>query len=296
MSESKSETQSANATSSTSVGDLFQMDVEPFLRRILGVSVVTCQKSFFGDDAGEDGLLVANQLTQAGQGGFLKLMNQSKRNKVKNIDSQNFETDMLVKVSQLEATALEDLVLVHDVDDVCDIKEDLFLLAEFGTTSDRNVNDTVAAKMCQLEKNITFFSLKHDPVTCAVLVTTQNVKTKCLAFLKKNRAHLPRLHALMIKARFFNYFRGNSLSVVLLLSLGQLTLLVEWSLSQREHERDAHVEQIAANLDDQAQQIDALRQHDEQKAQQINDQAQQINDQARQIQELRAMMAKITSK
>jgi hypothetical protein len=212
MSEAKSETQSANATSSissaASVGDLFQVDVEPYLRRILGVPVVSCTRSFSGD-AGEHGRVVAELLTQ---GGLLELMNLSKRNKVKKIDSQNFETDMLVKASQLEATALEDLVLVHDSANVCDIKEDLFLLAEFGTTSDRNVDDTVLAKMCQLERNIAFFSCKHEPVTCAVLVTTQNVKVKCLAFLNKHQAHLPRLNALMSKARFFNYFRGNSLS------------------------------------------------------------------------------------
>ena len=75
-----------------------------------------------------------------------------------------------------------------------------------------------------------------------------------------------------------------------------LTVFVGWSLSQREQERDAHVKHLAEilevereQLDDQAQQLDALRQADEQKAQ-------QLDDQALQIQELRVMIEKMASK
>lgn len=199
----------SETSSATFVGDLFQADVEPDFHRLLGVPVENLQRKYYSD-AGEDGRVVAQKLTEEG---LLELMNRSKRKKTKIIDPDKFETDMLVKAGQFEASALEDLVLVHDSANVCDIKEDVFLLAEFGTTSDTNVENTVKTKMCQLERNIAFFSRKHEPVTCAVLVTTQNVKAKCLTFLKKHKAELPRLHALMSKARFFNYFQGNSLSV-----------------------------------------------------------------------------------
>jgi hypothetical protein len=238
------ETDSISSRGSSSLGHLFENDVQPVWSALFpGARFNLRRASIPAIDANR---MQQCALTLNGIPGFLAIYNTAHKTTLLAVPCKEFETDSIGIIEKFPLYIKDQKLFAVNAKPISAPRIGSLVLAETKTASSAAA---VLPALEQIQRNIVFFQLVHArSVECIIFTTTRNHVKRIRVLLEQHGAALPDVKALFDKNQFWLYHSGANLFCFTNKELTQF--LSDWSLMKREQERDEKIKRLESVVED----------------------------------------------